>query len=64
MAYAAGWTPGMDEAACVSACRKVYLPNGSPLGYENMAENLLDKATEKEVLSCMHGALKKLGSRT
>lgn len=64
MAYAAGWTPEMGDTACVSACRKVFLPNGAPLGYENMAESLLDEATEEEVLSCMHEALKILDSQT
>ena len=62
MAYAAGWTSGMTDAASCQACRTVFIPNGCPLGYEDMAEKILDEATEEEVLSCMRGAMKKLGS--
>jgi len=62
MAYAAGWTPEMTDVDSCGACRNVFLPNGCPLGYANMAEKILDEATEEEVLSCMHGAMKELGS--
>ena len=61
MAYAVGWKPGMTNVEADSNARGKLLENGNYLGYSRGHEQILNRATEKDVIGCLKAACKSLG---